>query len=67
MKINGWIDEHEMAAGYHYAILNYMEENPKERDAVADKYGDEGWHELWFWVHDGTAEYLRRILAFWKE
>lgn len=55
-----WIDEHEMAAGYHYAILDYMEEHPEERGKIAVVYGNENWHDHWYWIHDFTSTYIKR-------
>lgn len=57
-----WIDEHEMAAGYHYGALVLLEDNPDERDCLAEKYGDEEWHDHWYWIHAFTAEYIRRYI-----
>lgn len=52
------IAEHEMAAGYHYGALIYLEENPSEREVLVEMYGDEKWHWMWYEIHAQTVGYL---------
>jgi len=53
-------EDHEAAAGYHYAILDYIEEHPNERDEVVKIYGDEEWHKHWYEVHLDAVYWIRR-------
>ena len=55
-----WAEEHDMAAGFHYGALIYLEDNPQNREDIIERYGDEAWHEHWFWIHLNTAEFMRQ-------
>jgi hypothetical protein len=52
------INDHLCAAGYHYAILDYLKEHPHERVKIVYIYGDEGWHWHWYRVHLEAVYYM---------
>ena len=50
-----WIEEHYQAAGFHFGALDFLRTFPAS-NYIRDKYGDEAWHEHWFWIHLNTAD-----------
>ena len=53
------IREHEEAAGYHWAILEYWDEHPDEKTTISLVYGEPMWHRWWYQLHIDTADYIR--------